>query len=59
MTWVTLIPKFEGAVEIIDFRPISMVGCIYKVMAKVLANGLRNVIEGLVGETQTSFKEGR
>ena len=25
LTWVFLIPKFEGAVEIKDFRPISMV----------------------------------
>ena len=59
MTWVTLIPKFEGAIEIKDYRPISMVGCVYKVIAKVLANRLRKVAGGLVGETQTTFVQGR
>ena len=28
MTWVTLIPKFEGANEIKDYRPINMVGSV-------------------------------
>lgn len=55
MTWVTLIPKFEGAMKIKDYRPISMVGCIYKVITKVLANRLRKVIGELVAETQTTF----
>ena len=32
MTWVTFIPKIEGAKEIHEFRPISMVGSIYKVL---------------------------
>ena len=31
MIWVTLVPKFEGAMEIKDYRPISMVGCVEKV----------------------------
>ncbi|XP_020963843.1 uncharacterized protein LOC110265267 [Arachis ipaensis] len=33
VTWVTLAPKFEGAKEVKDFRPISMVGCVYKVIS--------------------------
>ena len=37
MPWVTLLPKFEAAKEMKDFRPISMVGCVYKVIAKVLS----------------------
>ena len=49
MTWVALIPKFEGAQEIKDFRPISMVGSIYKVISKILVRRLRNVLNGLVG----------
>ena len=58
MTWVTLTPKFNEAKEIKDFRPISMIGCIYKVVVKVLANQLRKVMNGLVGETQTTFVQG-
>ena len=41
LTWVTLIPKTDGAEEMKDFRPISMVGCIYKVIAKILARRIR------------------
>ena len=50
MSWVTLIPKFEGAKEIKGFRPISMVGCIYKVVAKILVRRLRSVMGALVGK---------
>ena len=59
MTWVTLICKFEGANEIKDCRPISMVGCVYKVISKVLANRLKSVLSRLVGEVQTTFIEDR
>ena len=59
MTWVTLIPKFDDAHEMRDYWPISMIGCIYKVVAKILANRPRRVMDGLVGETQTAFVQGR
>ena len=55
MTWVTLIPKKEGALELLDFQPISMVGSIYKVIAKILSRRTKRVISDLVGETQTTF----
>ena len=59
MTWVTLIPKKEGAVDILDYRPISMVGSIYKVIEKILSRRLRGVVPDLVGETQTALVSGR
>nr|XP_025611773.1 uncharacterized protein LOC112705129 [Arachis hypogaea] len=59
VTWVTLAPKFVGANEIKDFRSISMVGCIYKVISKVMVRRLRIVMPELVGETQTAFVKGR
>ncbi|XP_057746577.1 uncharacterized protein LOC130965831 [Arachis stenosperma] len=36
ITWVTLAPKFFGAKEIKDLRLISIVGCVYKVISKLL-----------------------
>lgn len=52
MTWARLIPKFKGALEIKDYKPISMVSCLYKVIMTIQANRLRNVMGGLVDETQ-------
>nr|XP_029153455.1 uncharacterized protein LOC114927581 [Arachis hypogaea] len=58
-TWVTLAPKFVGAKEIKDFRPISLVGYVYKVISKVLVRRMRSVMPGLVGETHTAFVKDR
>nr|XP_025628637.1 uncharacterized protein LOC112721825 [Arachis hypogaea] len=59
VTWVMLAPKLVGAKEIKDFRPISMMGCVYKVISKVLVRKMRTVMPGLVGETQSAFVQGR
>ena len=42
-----------------DFRPISLVGSLYKVLAKVLANRLRIVIGSVVSESQSAFVKGK
>ncbi|XP_072058019.1 uncharacterized protein [Arachis hypogaea] len=59
ITWVALAPKFIGAKEIKDLRLISMVGCVYKVISKVLVRRMRPVIPTLVRETQNVFVRGR
>lgn len=43
-TFLALIPKKRGAKEFNEFRPISLVGCIYKLIAKVLAKRLPEVL---------------
>ena len=43
-TFIALIPKKHATNEIRDFWPISLVGRVYKIIAKVLANRLRTVI---------------
>ena len=40
-TFIALIPKKNDASNIRDFRPISLVGSVYKILAKVLENHLR------------------
>jgi hypothetical protein len=40
-TFLTLIPKKTEAVEVKNFRPISLVGGVYKIVSKVLANRLK------------------
>ena len=58
-TFLVLIPKKENAVDIKDFRPISLVGGLYKVLAKVLANRLKRVVGQVVSTAQNAFVEGR
>jgi tripartite-type tricarboxylate transporter receptor subunit TctC len=56
-TFISLILKTQGAKEINDFRPISLVGGVYKIIAKVLANRMRRVmdrIECRLGESGES-----
>ena len=43
--FITLIPKKNGASNIRDFRPISLVGSVYKILAKVLVNRLKKSLE--------------
>ena len=44
-TFIALIPKKNDASNIRDFRPISLVGSVYKILAKVLANRLKEVLD--------------
>jgi hypothetical protein len=54
-----LIPKKVIALNIRDFRPISLIGSIYKILAKVLANRLALVLDSIISEAQNSFVGGR
>ena len=58
-TFLVFIPKKEGASDVQDFRPISLVGSLYKIIAKVLANRLKRVMGKLVSYSQNTFVEGR
>ena len=54
-SFLTLIPKKCNAVNIKEFCPISLVGSVYKLLSKVLANSLRVVLDNLISETQNFF----
>ena len=47
-SYLFILPKRHGAENVNDFRPISLSNSIYLIMAKVLANRLREVIEVLI-----------
>ena len=57
--FLTLIPKKAKAIEVKDFCPISLVGSVCKIIAKVLANRLRLVLEKVVSDSQNAFVRGR
>ena len=54
-TFFAFIPKKVDAVNVRDFRPISLVGSIYNILSKVLANRLERVTSGIISETQNAF----
>ena len=58
-SFLSLIPKKYNALNIKDFRPISLVGSVYKLLSKVLANRLRRVMNKLISKSQNSFVGGR
>ena len=54
-SFITLTPKKLNASNICDFRLISLIGSVYKLLAKVLANRLRGVLDNLISESQNTF----
>ncbi|GJU63296.1 RNA-directed DNA polymerase, eukaryota [Tanacetum coccineum] len=53
--FIALIPKILDANMVKDFRPISLIGSLYKIIAKILANRLVGVLGDLVNEVQSAF----
>jgi len=58
-TYFALIPKVDNPQRLNDFRPISLVGSMYKILAKVLANRLQMVIRSVISDSHSSFIKGR
>nr|GEZ05225.1 RNA-directed DNA polymerase, eukaryota [Tanacetum cinerariifolium] len=58
-SFITLIPKNQDPKYVSDFRPISLIGSLYKVVSKILANRLSLVISDLISDVQTAFLPNR
>ena len=58
-TFLVLIPKKSGVEDLGDFRPISLLGGLYKLLAKVIANRIKKVVGKVVSTTQNAFVTGR
>lgn len=53
--FLALIPKKVNALDVRDFKPLSLLGVFYKIIAKVLANRLRRVLLRIISESQNAF----
>ncbi|GJZ10726.1 RNA-directed DNA polymerase, eukaryota [Tanacetum coccineum] len=58
-SFVALIPKINDPKLVSDYRPISLIGSIYKVVTKVLANRLSTVISDIISDVQSAFLPNR
>lgn len=54
-TFITLILKKFGAIDIKDFQPISLVSGVCKIATKVLANMLKMVVEKIISKPYNAF----
>jgi hypothetical protein len=52
---IALLPKKEGAEEVSDFRPISLIHAIAKIIAKMLATRLAPFMNELISNAQSAF----
>ena len=55
----SLVPKKEKAGTVNDFRPISIISLIPKILSKILANRLSPLLQELISHRQTAFLKGR
>ena len=57
--YITLIPKKTNAVQVKDYRPISLVHSFTKLVTKILANRLVGRLDEMVSSNQSAFIEKR
>nr|KAJ0221007.1 hypothetical protein LSAT_V11C200075540 [Lactuca sativa] len=58
-SFITLVPKIQDPNTIDDFCPICLIGCLYKTIAKVLAERLKKVVHLVVSPNQTTLIKDR
>ena len=58
-TFLVLVPNKKGTEDLKDFRLISLIGGVYKLLAKVHANRLKLVIGEVIFDSQQAFIQGR
>ena len=57
--FVTLIPKVSASMSLNQYRPISLLGILYMLLSKVLANRLSKVMNSINSISQSAFLKGR
>ena len=58
-SFIVILPKKCQTKKTSDFRPISLITCLYKIIAKVLSGRLRGVLHETIHSTQGVFVQGR
>ena len=57
--FVTLFPKVKVPLSLKEYRPISLLGSLYKFLSKVLAARLSKVMNSIIFVSQSAFLKGR
>jgi len=56
---ICLLPKVDNPQQLCDFRTISLVGCLYKIVSKLLSLRLEKVIRKVIDPRHSTFLKGR
>lgn len=54
-SFVALIPKVQNPQHINSFRPISLIGCCYKILVKIMSKQLRMLLPEFINGCQSVF----
>ncbi|KAH9769616.1 reverse transcriptase domain-containing protein [Citrus sinensis] len=54
-TYIALIPKLQNPRKVTNFWPISLCNVIYRIVAKTLANRLKQILDTIISPTQSAF----
>lgn len=57
--FVALIPKKAALESLTNYRPISLIGSVYKMLSKVLSIRLQRVLGEVIGDSQYAFTKGK
>ncbi|GJS94304.1 RNA-directed DNA polymerase, eukaryota [Tanacetum coccineum] len=58
-SFIALIHKIQDAKVVKDYRPISLIGSMYKIITKILANRLSLVMPDIISDVQSVFISNR
>jgi hypothetical protein len=59
MGHITLIPKVAVPIGVNDYRPITLLNCVLKILTKLLANRLQKIVLKIIHKNQYGFLKGR
>lgn len=57
--FIVLISKIDNPKRVEDYRPILLIGRPYKILSKLLAARLQQVIHHVISDNQSAFVKGR